>query len=67
MDHKMLEVAFGFTPEEIHDLAREFKVQDVEPGLEARSFGSGLEKVYSMKDVLDEIERQCQEWGTEVL
>ncbi|KAK0214530.1 hypothetical protein IW262DRAFT_1406688 [Armillaria fumosa] len=66
-DHEMLEVAFGFTPEEIHELAREFGVQGVEPGSEARSFGSGLEKVYSMRDVLEDIERQCRERGTEVL
>ncbi|KAK0187373.1 hypothetical protein F5146DRAFT_1226868 [Armillaria mellea] len=48
-EHEMLEGAFGFTPEEIHELAREFKVQGVESGLEARSFGSGLETVYSMR------------------
>ncbi|KAK0187379.1 hypothetical protein F5146DRAFT_1210015 [Armillaria mellea] len=63
-DDEMLESAFGFTLEEVHELAREFRVQGIESVLEARSFGSGLEKSYSMREVLDEIGRQCRERET---
>ncbi|SJL14569.1 uncharacterized protein ARMOST_18032 [Armillaria ostoyae] len=63
-DYEMMEGAFGFTAEEVHELAREVKVQGVESGLEARSFGSGLETVYLMKDVLEEIGRQRRERET---
>ncbi|KAK0440518.1 hypothetical protein EV421DRAFT_1961234 [Armillaria borealis] len=63
-DHEMMEGAFGFTAEEVHEVAREFKVQSVEFGLEARYFESDLETVYSMEEVLEEIGRQCRERGT---
>lgn len=60
-EDEMMESAFGFTPDEVHELAREFKVQGVESRLEARTFGSDLDKSYSMRDVWDEIGRQCRE------
>ncbi|KAK0468653.1 hypothetical protein IW261DRAFT_1573640 [Armillaria novae-zelandiae] len=63
-EDEMMERTFGFTPYEVHELAREFKVQGVESRLEARSFGSDLDKSYSMRDVWDEIRRQCQERET---
>ncbi|KAK0481321.1 hypothetical protein IW261DRAFT_1470226 [Armillaria novae-zelandiae] len=63
-DVEMMEGAFGFTPDEVHELAREFKVQGVEAGLEARSFVSYMDKSYSMREVLEEIRRQCRERET---
>ncbi|KAK0468654.1 hypothetical protein IW261DRAFT_1612825 [Armillaria novae-zelandiae] len=63
-DAEMMERTFGFTPDEVHELAREFKVQGVESGLEALSFVSDLDKSYSMREVLEEIRRQCRERET---
>ncbi|KAK0214539.1 hypothetical protein IW262DRAFT_1300623 [Armillaria fumosa] len=63
-DVEMIEGAFGFTPDEVHELAREFKVQGVESGLEARTFISDLDKSYSMREVWEEIRRQCRERET---
>ncbi|KAK0502155.1 hypothetical protein EDD18DRAFT_1458429 [Armillaria luteobubalina] len=63
-EDEMMERTLGFTPDEVHELAREFKVQGVESRLEARTFGSDLDKSYSMRDVWDEIGRQCRERET---
>ncbi|KAK0502157.1 hypothetical protein EDD18DRAFT_1426793 [Armillaria luteobubalina] len=60
-DVEVMEGAFGFTPDEVHELACEYKVLGVESGLEARTFVSDLDKSYSMREVLEEVGRHCQE------
>ncbi|KAK0503549.1 hypothetical protein EDD18DRAFT_1422999 [Armillaria luteobubalina] len=63
-DCEMMEGAFGFTPDEVRVLVREFNVQGVESGLEPWSFVSGCDQSYSMKEVLEGIGRQCRERET---
>ncbi|SJL14577.1 uncharacterized protein ARMOST_18040 [Armillaria ostoyae] len=55
-DEDVVDVTFGFTLEEVHQLERHLKVRSVEVGLVPYRFGN--RKVYSMAHVLSKISRQ---------